>query len=113
MLFLYPTLVAALRTQLYVVAEIPLAGPESSSPQQSQNNPPRVAIVGAGLTGVSTAPRLHELAQPFPSLNITMYESEAGVGGRIKSTSPPENRRAVVEADPHISSEMAGASYLL
>jgi prenylcysteine oxidase / farnesylcysteine lyase len=101
MLVLYPTLVVALLAPLYVVAnesQAPLTGPESSSPQQSQNSPPCVAIVGAGIAGASTAFRLHELARPLPSLNITIYESEAGVGGRVKSISPPENRRAVVEA---------------
>jgi prenylcysteine oxidase / farnesylcysteine lyase len=101
MLFLYPTLVVALLTQLYVAAnesQTPLAGPESSSPQQSQNNPLRVAIIGAGIAGASAAFRLHELTRLFPSLNITIYKSEAGVGGRVKSISPPENRRAVVEA---------------
>jgi hypothetical protein len=51
-------LVVALLTPFYVVADksqIPLARPESSSPHQDQNNAPRVAIVGAGIAGASTA----------------------------------------------------------
>ena len=100
-MLLYPTLVVALLTQFYFVADesqTSLAGPKFSSPQQSQNNPPRIAIVGAGIAGASTAFRLHEPVRPFPFLNITIYESEAVIGGRVKSISPPENRRAVVEA---------------
>ena len=101
MLFVNPTLVVALLIPFYVVADesqIPLSGPESSSTHQNQNNPPRVAIVGAGIAGASTAFRLYELTRPFPSLPITIYESEFGVGGRVKSILPPENPYAVVEA---------------
>ena len=110
MLFLYATLVVALLTQFYLVADEGqtfLAGPESSSPQQSQNNLSCIAIVGASIAGVSTAFHLHELARPSPFLNITIYESEAGVGN------PSIHPKIVVqpwELEPHISSEMIGAS---
>lgn len=67
-------------------------------PHQNQNNQPRAAIVGAGIAGASTAFCLYELTRPFPSLPITIYESEFAVGGRTKSIFPPENPYAVVEA---------------
>jgi hypothetical protein len=88
MLFVNLALIVALLTPFYVVADgsqIPLAGPESSSPHQNRNNPPHVAIVGAGIASASTAFCLYELTRPFPSLPITIYESEFAVGGRAKS----------------------------
>jgi predicted NAD/FAD-dependent oxidoreductase len=100
MLFLYPTLVVVLLTQLDVVADenqIPSPAQCPRHRSRAGTNPVHVAIIGAGIAGASAAFRLHELARPFPSLNITIYESEAGVGGRIKSIFPPENRRVVVE----------------
>lgn len=81
----------ALLTLLAVADEqIPLAGP-------SPRDPPRVAIVGAGIAGASTTFRLEEMAYPFRSLNITIFERESSVGGRVKTISPSLEEPAVLE----------------
>lgn len=82
--FLLPLLARAHEKQ------VPLAQP-------GETTTPRVAIVGAGIAGASTAFRLNELTKLSSSIDVTIYESEPSVGGRVKSISP-ENSPQVVEA---------------
>lgn len=70
--------------------QVPLAEPGPTTT-------PRVAIVGAGIAGASTAFRLNELTKLSSSIDVTIYESEPNVGGRVKSISP-ENSPQVAEA---------------
>ena len=66
----------------------------------AENGPtrtPRVAIIGAGTAGASTAFRLNELTKLSSSIDVTIHESEPNVGGRVKSMCP-ENSPQVVEA---------------
>jgi protoporphyrinogen oxidase len=45
-----------------------------------------IAIIGAGLTGLSAA---YHLLEREPNLRITIFESEARVGGRVLTHSKP------------------------
>lgn len=82
----------ALLTLLVVADEqIPLG---DSSPR----DPPRVAIVGAGITGASTAFRLQEITYPYSLYSVTIFERESSIGGRVKPISPSLHDHAVLEA---------------
>jgi hypothetical protein len=48
-------------------------------------NTPRIAIIGAGIAGASSAHHLHKLARLHQSLDITVFEVDDQVGGRIRS----------------------------
>lgn len=48
-------------------------------------NIPRVAIIGAGITGAFSAHHLHQLTRLYQPLDITVFDSEEQVGGRIRS----------------------------
>lgn len=61
----------------------PLA--ESEIPSAHGDDPPRIAVVGAGIAGASAAYHLHELGSSPPA--ITIYEQTPWIGGRIKSHS--------------------------
>ena len=56
---------------------------------QTQNplprNTPKVAIIGAGITGASSAHHLHQLTRLNQPLDMTVFDSEDQVGGRIRS----------------------------
>lgn len=87
------TFLIALLLPLFVGAhekQVPLAEP-------GETTTPRIAIVGAGIAGASTAFRLNELTKLSSSIDVTIYESKPSVGGRIKSIYP-ENSPQVVEA---------------
>jgi prenylcysteine oxidase / farnesylcysteine lyase len=65
-----------------VVAEqIPIKIPSSLDPK-----PLRVAIVGSGISGASTAYFLHEKFWSPTGVEITVFEKEFNTGGRIQST---------------------------
>lgn len=51
-------------------------------PTTSLSEKPRVAIIGSGICGTTTA---YYLAQKFSDLDITIFEKEKTVGGRTKS----------------------------
>ncbi|RJE18327.1 Prenylcysteine [Aspergillus sclerotialis] len=79
---------------------LPLAGAHENQVPLAENGPtttPRVAIIGAGIGGASTAFRLNELTKLSSSIEVTIYESEPNLGGRVKSIAP-ENSPQVVEA---------------
>lgn len=48
-------------------------------------NTPRIAIIGAGIMGASSAHHLHQLARLCQPLDITVFEAENQVGGRVRS----------------------------
>ena len=58
---------------------------------------PRIAIVGAGIAGASTAHHLHQLARLWTPLDITVYEAKGRVGGRIKSVKLRDKSGVIVE----------------
>lgn len=77
-----------------------LAGAHENQVPLAENGPtttPRVAIIGAGVSGASTAFHLNQLTKLSSSIDVTIYESESNVGGRVKSIAP-ENSPQVVEA---------------
>lgn len=47
--------------------------------------PKRVAVIGAGIAGASAAYRLQEYHRSRLPLDITVYEANPQVGGRVKS----------------------------
>ena len=61
--------------------------PENSKPnsESAASNIPKVAIIGAGVTGASSAHHLHQLTRLNQPLDITVFDSEDQVGGRIRS----------------------------
>jgi heterodisulfide reductase subunit A-like polyferredoxin len=50
-----------------------------------------VAVVGAGISGAQFAFELGEWAQPSTRYDVTIFERESNVGGRIQSVSLPPN----------------------
>lgn len=87
-----PALVATLLTPLFVVAD------ERQQPiLSSWNGQKHIAIIGAGVTGASTAFRLKELVGPSPFATVTMYESESNVGGRVQTIPRQPNLHPVLE----------------
>lgn len=93
----HPTLVVSLLALPFVVGheQKPLASPDVPSPDG--NDSPRIAIVGAGISGASAAYHLHELGGSS-SPSITIYEREHRIGGRIKSILPLGNQDEAFEA---------------
>ena len=58
----------------------------------------KLAIIGSGITGASLAFQVQQLTRLSPKYNITIFEAEANVGGRIKSARWPRHPQVVVEA---------------
>jgi len=46
---------------------------------------PKSAIIGAGVTGASSAHHLHQLTRLSQPLSITVFDNENHVGGRIRN----------------------------
>ncbi|KAK5710663.1 oxygen-dependent protoporphyrinogen oxidase [Elasticomyces elasticus] len=64
----------------------------------STNEPHNIAILGAGITGLSTA---YYLTQSLPSANITLYESSPRIGGWLSSHRVPVKDGTILfEAGP-------------
>jgi hypothetical protein len=68
---------------------------------QDVDETPRIAIIGAGITGASAAYHLH-LASPS-NASITIFESDSRVGGKVASLPIPDtNNRTFFETGaPH------------
>lgn len=66
-----------------VVMQLPEDGKLNS--ESAASNVPKVAIIGAGITGASSAHHLHQLTRLRQPLDITVFDSEDQVGGRIRS----------------------------
>lgn len=94
---LHPSLVVSLLALPFVAGneQKPLVSPDAPSPQG--NGSPRIAIVGAGISGASAAYHLHQLGSSS-SPSITIYEREQRVGGRVKSILPLGNQVEAFEA---------------
>lgn len=65
---------------------------------QSDRNAERIAVLGGGITGLSTA---YHLSREFPRSQITLYEGSERLGGWLRST-PVEvdNGTVVFESGP-------------
>jgi monoamine oxidase len=64
-------------------AFVPLvAGPRAGAALGTPSNAPRVAIVGAGIAGMSAALALHDRG-----IRATVYEAQRRIGGRMHSES--------------------------
>lgn len=59
----------------------------------------RIAIIGAGIGGASAALQIHMLTRNLPAQDVTIFEREAVVGGRIKSAylHPGEGMPKIIE----------------
>lgn len=51
---------------------------DSSASNHSKNRTPKVAVIGAGLAGLTTAYRLHQ-----QGIDVDLYEARPRVGGRV------------------------------
>ena len=67
--------------------QVVMQSPEDGKPnsESAASNTPKVAIIGAGITGASSAHHLHQLTRLNQPLDITVFDSEDQVGGRIRS----------------------------
>lgn len=73
---------------------------ESTSAKTSQSDPEHIAVVGAGITGLTAA---YYLNRRFPNTRITVLESQPRVGGWIQSKAIDlgnEYGKMVLEAGP-------------
>lgn len=66
---------------------------------------PKVAIIGAGITGASSAHHLHQLTRLRQPLDITVFDSEDQVGGRIRSAYIHNERSYDVECGAAVFTE--------
>jgi len=66
-------------------------------------NTPKIAIIGAGIMGASSAHHLHQLARLRQPLDITVFEAETQVGGRVRS--------AHVHNEPAFDVEVGAATF--
>lgn len=64
---------------------------------------PRIAIIGARITGASSAHHLHQLNRLRQPLDITVFEADDQVGGRIRS--------AYVHNEPDLDVEVGAATF--
>ena len=64
---------------------------------------PRIAIIGAGITGASSAHHLHQLTRLQQPLDITVFEADDQVGGRVRS--------AYVHNEPAFDVEVGAAIF--
>ncbi|KAI4934942.1 hypothetical protein J4E85_002804 [Alternaria conjuncta] len=56
----------------------------------------KIAIVGAGLSGASTAYHLREKAPPDQPLSITIFDSSERIGGRVASFPVPDTQNRTI-----------------
>lgn len=77
-----------------------MQSPEDGRPnsESAASNVPKVAIIGAGITGASSAHHLHQLTRLRQPLDITVFDSEDQVGGRIRSAHPYNEPSYIVES---------------
>ena len=66
-------------------------------------NTPKIAIIGAGITGTSSAHYLHQLTRLRQPLDITVFEAGDQVGGRVRS--------AYVHDEPAFDVEVGSATF--
>lgn len=64
---------------------------------------PKIAIIGAGIAGASSAHHLHQLAHLRQQLHITVFEADDQVGGRVRS--------AHVHDEPAFDVEVGAATF--
>ncbi|KAL2044015.1 hypothetical protein N7G274_003536 [Stereocaulon virgatum] len=67
--------------------QMPMQWSEDGEPkaESAVANTPKIAIIGAGIAGASSAHHLHEFARLHQPLDITVFEVDDQVGGRIRS----------------------------
>ena len=66
-----------------VVMQLPKDGKPNS--ESAASNVPKAAIIGAAITGASSAHHLHQFTRLSQPLDITVFDSKDQVGGRIRS----------------------------
>ena len=64
--------------------------------QHAPDKETRIAIIGAGLSGASTAYYLRENAPPDQPLSITIFESSERIGGRVASFVVPDTQNRTI-----------------
>jgi phytoene dehydrogenase-like protein len=66
--------------------------------------PPRVAIIGSGVSGASTA---YHLAKAHPGINLTVFERDGQAGGRARTSAWPSASGGFADAPPVLIDEGA------
>ncbi|KAI4616975.1 uncharacterized protein J4E87_008487 [Alternaria ethzedia] len=64
--------------------------------QDAPGKETRIAIIGAGLSGSSTAYHLRKNAPPDQPLSITIFESSESIGGRVASFPVPDTQNRTI-----------------
>lgn len=69
------------------IHQLPLQSVENEQPKGkfAAATVPRIAIIGAGIAGASSAHHLHQMGRLHQRLDITVFEAGEQVGGRIRS----------------------------
>ena len=62
----------------------------------AQNRPMRVAVIGGGMAGVSSAHHIHKFD---PQASVTLFEKEPVAGGNAKTVTVPNRRGEMVKVD--------------
>ena len=85
--------------------QIVMQSPEDGKPKTGSAalNTPQIAIIGAGIAGASSAHHLHQLARLRQPLDITVFEADKQVGGRVRS--------AYVHNEPAFDVEVGAATF--
>ena len=85
--------------------QILMQSPDDSGPKvgSAAMTTPKIAIIGAGITGASLAHHLHQLARLRQPLDITVFEADGQVGGRVRS--------AYVHNEPAFGVEVGAATF--
>lgn len=82
-----------------------MQSPDDSGPKVGSATiaTPKIAIIGAGITGASSAHYLHQLTRLSQPLDITVFEADDQVGGRVRS--------AYVHNEPAFNVEVGSATF--
>ena len=85
--------------------QILMQSPDDSGPKvgSAAMTTPKIAIIGAGITGASSAHHLHQLARLRQPLDITVFEADGQVGGHVRS--------AYVHNEPAFGVEVGAATF--
>ena len=67
--------------------QILMQSPDDSGPKvgSAAMTTPKIAIIGAGITGASSSHHLHQLARLRQPLDIAVFEADDQIGGRVRS----------------------------
>ncbi|KAI7560663.1 hypothetical protein KC316_g12954 [Hortaea werneckii] len=97
LLFLAILACSLLASSLSILEDYPIGNIASNHSTTQGEGHTSVAVIGAGLAGASVAFRAYEMFYPDSDLQLTIYERESRIGGRIHTIRPQTEFRAALE----------------